>query len=105
VAHEDETTAKNLACPLLYEWRQRHASTGRPELGTQTNEGVEVMSKKHHGSSLDAFLKEEGFFEESQSLAVKEVIVWQRTEAMRRLSRVLLTLLAGQSVRNLRQFD
>jgi antitoxin HicB len=40
------------------------------------------MSKKHHGSSLDAFLKEEGIFEETQALAVKEVIVWQLTEAM-----------------------
>ena len=41
------------------------------------------MSKKHHGSSLDDFLKEEGVFEETQALAVKEVVVWQLTEAMR----------------------
>ena len=31
------------------------------------------MSKKHHGTSLDSFLKEEGSFEESQALAIKEV--------------------------------
>ena len=40
------------------------------------------MSKKHHGSSLDDFLKAEGVFEETQTLAVKEVVVWQLTEAM-----------------------
>ncbi len=40
------------------------------------------MSKKHHGSGLDDFLREEGFFEESQTIAVKEVVVWQLTEAM-----------------------
>lgn len=44
------------------------------------------MSKKHHGSSLDGFLKEEGVFEETQALAVKEVVVWQLTEAMEKQS-------------------
>ena len=44
------------------------------------------MSKKHHGSSLDGFLKEEGIFEETQALAVKEVVVWQLTEAMEKQS-------------------
>jgi len=42
------------------------------------------MSKKHHGTSLDSFLKEEGTFEENQVLAIKEVLVWQLTEAMER---------------------
>jgi antitoxin HicB len=40
------------------------------------------MSRKHHGSTLDSFLKEEGIFEESQALAIKEVVVWQLMEAM-----------------------
>lgn len=40
------------------------------------------MSRKHHGTSLDAFLQEEGLYEEAQALAVKEVVVWQLTEAM-----------------------
>ncbi len=40
------------------------------------------MSKKHHGSSLDSLLKEEGVFEEAQALAIKEVVAWQLTEAM-----------------------
>ena len=44
------------------------------------------MSKKHHGSTLDEFLKEEGIFEEAQALAVKEVVVWQLTEAMQQRS-------------------
>ena len=44
------------------------------------------MSKKHHGSSLDDFLKDEGVFEETQALAVKEVVVWQLIEAMQQRS-------------------
>jgi len=40
------------------------------------------MSRKHHGSSLDDFLKSEGIFEEAQARAVKEVVVWQLTQAM-----------------------
>ena len=44
------------------------------------------MSKKHIGSSLDDFLKEEGTFEEAQALAIKEVVVWQLTDAMERQS-------------------
>ena len=39
------------------------------------------MSKKHMGSSMDDFLKEEGIFEESQ--AVKEVVGWQLAQAMK----------------------
>ncbi len=32
------------------------------------------MTKKHMGSSIDDFLKEEGVFEEAQTQAVKEVV-------------------------------
>ena len=42
------------------------------------------MSKKHMGSSVDDFLKEEGIFEEAQALAVKEVVAWQLAEAMKK---------------------
>ena len=42
------------------------------------------MSRKHMGSSIDDFLKEEGIFEESQAQAVKEVVAWQLTEAMKK---------------------
>ena len=41
------------------------------------------MSKKHMGSSIDDFLKEEGIFEETQAQAAKEVIAWQLAEAMK----------------------
>ena len=42
------------------------------------------MSKKHMGSSIDSFLKEEGIFEEAQAQAVKEVVAWQLAEAMKK---------------------
>ena len=42
------------------------------------------MSTKHMGSSMDDFLKEEGIFEEAQTLAVKEVVACQLAEAMKR---------------------
>ena len=42
------------------------------------------MSKKHMGSSLDDFLKEEGIFEKAQAQAVKEVVAWQLAEAMKK---------------------
>ena len=42
------------------------------------------MSKKHMGSSIDDFLKEEGIFEEAQVQAVKEVVAWQLAEAMKK---------------------
>ena len=42
------------------------------------------MSKKNMGSSIDAFLQEEGIFEEAQAQAVKEVVAWQLAEAMKK---------------------
>jgi antitoxin HicB len=42
------------------------------------------MSKKHMGSSIDDFLKEEGVFEEVQAQAIKEVVAWQLAEAMKK---------------------
>ena len=41
---------------------------------------------KHIGSNLDDFLKEEGIYEETQARAIKEVVVWQLTEAMKKKS-------------------
>ena len=41
------------------------------------------MSKKHMGSSIDYFLKQEGIFEEAQTQAVKEIVAWQLAEAMK----------------------
>ncbi len=42
------------------------------------------MSKKHMGSTIDDFLKEEGTFEEAQAQAVKEVVAWQLAKAMKK---------------------
>jgi len=42
------------------------------------------MSKKHMGSSIDDFLKEEGVFEEAQAQAIKEVVAWQLGQAMKK---------------------
>jgi antitoxin HicB len=36
------------------------------------------------GSSIDDFLKEEGVFEEAQEQAVKEVVAWRLSEAMKK---------------------
>jgi hypothetical protein len=42
------------------------------------------MSKKHMGSSVDDFLKEEGIFEEEQAQAVKEIVARQLAEAIKK---------------------
>jgi antitoxin HicB len=42
------------------------------------------MSKKNMGSSIEDFLKDEGIFEDAQAQAVKEVVAWQLSEAMRK---------------------
>lgn len=42
------------------------------------------MTKKHIGSGLDDFLKEEGIFEEAQAQAIKEVVASQLAEAMKK---------------------
>ena len=41
------------------------------------------MSEAHMGSSIGAFLKEEGIFEAAQAQAIKEVVAWQLAEAMK----------------------
>ena len=38
----------------------------------------------HFGSSLDDFLREEGILEEARSIAVKEALVFQIEQAMKR---------------------
>ena len=57
------------------------------------------MSKKHLGSSIDDFLKQEGTFEEAQAEAVKEVIAWQLAEAMKakKISKARLAVLLKTS--------
>ena len=60
---------------------------------------LQLMSKRHHGSTLDDFLRDEGTFEETQTLAIKEVVVWQLAAAMqqRSLSKARLAALLGTS--------
>ena len=41
------------------------------------------MSKKHMGSSIDDFLKEEGVFAEAQAQVVKEAVAWRLAQAMK----------------------
>ena len=57
------------------------------------------MSAQNRGSTLDDFLREEGSFEESQALAIKEVVAWQLADAMQQqsLSKSRLAGLLGTS--------
>ena len=57
------------------------------------------MSKRHHGSTLDDFLKEEGSFDEARALAIKEAVAWQLTGLMQRraLSKARLAVLLKTS--------
>jgi antitoxin HicB len=41
------------------------------------------MKNKHVGSSFDDFLKEEGLHEEATRHAIKRIIAWQLSEAMK----------------------
>jgi antitoxin HicB len=56
------------------------------------------MSRKHVGSSLDSLRKEEGTFE-AQAIAIREVVVWQLTEAMEKqaLSKARLAVMLKTS--------
>ena len=42
-----------------------------------------MAENKHRGPTLDSFLEEEGVLAEFQAKAIKEVIAWQLSEAMR----------------------
>jgi len=52
-------------------------------LARKRQKALKEMSRKHKGSSIDDFLKEEGIFDEAQSQAVKEVVAWQLAQAMK----------------------
>lgn len=43
-----------------------------------------MKKNKHIGSSIDEFMKEEGFFEEAEAQAIKEVVAWQLAEEMKK---------------------
>jgi antitoxin HicB len=42
------------------------------------------MSKRNLGSSIDDFLKEEKIFEAAQAQAIKEVVAWKLSKAMKK---------------------
>ena len=44
---------------------------------------IRKKRNRHHGSSIDDFLKDEGMLEQFQAVAIKEVIAWQIQEAMK----------------------
>jgi antitoxin HicB len=72
-----------VALPRVHQENSGHAGWGFGN-GAKAPEGVGVTSKKHMGSSIVDFLKEEGIFEEAQAQAVKEVVAWQLAEAMKK---------------------
>jgi hypothetical protein len=43
------------------------------------------LENQHIGSDFDDFLNEDGILEEAAAAAVKRVVAWQLTEAMKRL--------------------
>ncbi|KAF0116394.1 MAG: hypothetical protein FD163_469 [Hyphomonadaceae bacterium] len=42
-----------------------------------------MAKNKHKGSSLDSFLEEEGVLGNFQAIAIKEVVAWQLSQAMK----------------------
>lgn len=44
------------------------------------------MRKEHVASAVDDHLKSEGTFEDMRAMPIKEVVVWQLTEAMEKPS-------------------
>lgn len=58
-----------------------------------------MVRNKHRGSTLDEFLAGEGVIEEFQARAIKEVLAWQLTQAMkeRKLSKSKLAKQMGTS--------
>jgi antitoxin HicB len=53
----------------------------------------------HSGSSFDSFLDEEGILEEVEAVAIKRVVAWQLTEAMKagKLTKKMLAARLGTS--------
>jgi predicted XRE-type DNA-binding protein len=75
--------ARQRGFPIGHRHCALRAAARRLGIGAQTANGVESMSGKTMGSSIDDFLKEEGVFEQAQAQAIKEVIAWQLAQAMK----------------------
>jgi uncharacterized protein YuzE len=65
------------------------------------------LENQHIGSDFDDFLKEDGILEEVAATAVKRVIAWQLTEAMKRLhiSKNDTQRISGQEVQEMKLND
>lgn len=46
--------------------------------------GAAKRAPAHVGSSFDDFLREEGVYEETQAIAIKRVLAWSLTQAMKK---------------------
>ena len=58
-----------------------------------------MLDEKHIGSSLEDFLREEGYLEEARAVAVKRVLAWQIEQIMKeqRLTKVEMAKRMGTS--------
>ncbi len=58
-----------------------------------------MADNKHRGSTLDSFLEEDGVLADFQAKAIKEVIAWQLSEAMkdRKITKTALAVLMKTS--------
>jgi antitoxin HicB len=82
-ARFDLSLSRTPGCAAWVHQENSHHAGRRFGVGAKKTEGAGAMSKKHMGSSIDDFLKDEGIFEEAQTQAIKEVVAWQLAEAMR----------------------
>jgi hypothetical protein len=77
-------TQKELAFKLVPEDPRVTPTRGATAEGGGAMSKKRRNGKKHMGSSIEDFLKDEGIFEEAQAQAVKEVVAWQLDEAMKK---------------------
>jgi ribosomal protein L34 len=68
---------------------EQSRNTKDPKTGirsrTETKNGDRIMKKKRKGkigSSFDAFLKEEGMYEDVEATAIKRILAWQIQKEM-----------------------
>lgn len=65
---------------------------------------VKTTKNRHRGSTLDAFLAEEGITEEAAAIAVKRVIAWQLEQVMKE-QQITKTAMAARMETSRKQLD
>ena len=69
--------------------KRRAAATGSARKTRRTSKMPKprkaLLSNPREGSTLDAFLRDEGFYREATGTAIKETIAWQIGQVMERL--------------------